>query len=188
MYDNIKLEIINRVLLELGKDPVSDYTQQSGNNDAYKISLQVDPQIRIFLEMQNWLFNIKEANYMLPVSNDNKDYSYKYELPTDYIAYFRMTNSFDFLIVSNYIYTNVKYDDITKFYYHSYDIDLSKIKSVYLECIIYRIVSVIANTLTQNMSLNQMAMQKAKQLYSACIRLNNKDKSPSYYHVVNRPL
>jgi hypothetical protein len=159
-----KLSIVNQVLLEIGRLPV---TNIDDSPDAELISAKVDLLLPVLLQETHWNFAIKYREDSTPLTTQfSPDYNYTYQLPADFGHLFNwgnFNNNFSdpgaqpFLITDGLINSNSQ--PIT-YYYIVNNVDPDALTIMFFRALVLFTASDVSLALTENQSLTSYLRQK----------------------------
>lgn len=169
-------QIVNQVLNELGRLPVTDITL---SQDTVLISNKIDVLLPELLLRTDWNFAIKfvvdNTPLTVPISTE---YPYNYQLPPDYnridrMSWFAVNFGLIYRIIDNVIMTNTK---PIQYYYVTDTVDLSKISDTFYRALVLYVASASCMAITQDEKLAAYLKLEYREKLADAVRQNDMDR------------
>jgi hypothetical protein len=147
-----QLQLVNRVLSELGRTPVTAITDK---DNSIIIANKIDELFPEILLDCNWTWAIKYVNDGSPlVTNFSPDFTYTYQLPGDFGKFYRFATSGpqwgDYEFVDGYLLAQTK---PVQYYYIVRDADYEVLPPLFARALILYTAAKVAPALTENQNL-----------------------------------
>jgi len=189
-----QLSIVNQVLLEIGRLPI---TNISDSPDAELISAKVDLLLPVLLQETHWNFAIKYRSDNTPLTTQfSPDYNYSYQLPSDYGHMFNwgnFNNNFSdpgaqpFLITDGLINSN---SQPINYYYIVKNVDPDALSVMFFRALVLFTASDVSLALTENQQLTSYLRQKYEMEKSRAVMRNDMEfyKTTTPYNDYDRTI
>jgi|GEM_PF-1696388 len=100
----VKLDVVNRVLHEFGRQSVSAYTDDP---TATLIWQRIDDFLPQLLQNENWVWARRYRVDSTPITNPpTTDWQFAFQFPSDYGRMFRVLDGIEYLIMDNTLCAN----------------------------------------------------------------------------------
>lgn len=153
-----KVAIANLALTMLSTSRILDFEEEEEN--ARKIKSIYDHVRDSLLAEHNWNFARAQANLaQLDETPTVEDYVYAFQLPNDCIRVIRVENDYDFMIISNKLYSNNTPAHIE---YIKQETDPTKYSKGFIRAFATRLAADLAYGVTTNATLAQFLESKAQ--------------------------
>ena len=153
-----KVDICNLALTKTGGMPIQDINDAYDEN-ARLCKLVFDPVLEEALREYPWNFSLSMTELTLMADEPLFDWTYKYQLPNDYLRIIRIEGFDRYKMIDGYLYT-----DITpcKVLYQKKISDLSKLDSSFVNALSLELAVRLSYTLTQSRTQTDALIQEAK--------------------------
>lgn len=171
-----KIELVNRALSELGKLPIAKIEDSEA---SIFLSNKIDELHPELLLVTNWLWAITYKSDSTPlISNFSPDYSYSYQLPSNFGKFFRFINASTdyayYMFADGMILSN---SNPIQYYYIVNDVDYSIIPALYARALILYAAASCSLNLTNNVQLTGYLDNQYKLARIRAILQNDMERS-----------
>lgn len=104
MNTSTAIEICSRALILLGHNPISSFDEAGAG--ATVANAMYESSLNSLLQSHRWNFTKKKASLNRLVAAPLNEYSYQYQLPTDYLNIIKVSDNSDYEIYQDKIYSD----------------------------------------------------------------------------------